>query len=227
MVESTHDEPVIGVHAEVTQEVPAEIATVAVTVRARDRNRPEALLRLTQRAEAVRAMLDAHGEAIERRETAGVVVRPERKGSGERVSAYDASVTTTVTVRDFSVLGDLMLRLADSDQVAVAGPWWALRPDSPVYRQARQAAVAEALSRARDYADALGARVVALISLSDSGMATYHSDAGRAEMRLTLAGSAGGYATPPLDLDPAVQRVQVGVEARFRISEPAALGHRD
>jgi len=44
-------------------------------------------------------------------------------------------------IRDFTVLGELMARLADGELVTMAGPWWSLRPDSPVYRQARIAAI--------------------------------------------------------------------------------------
>ena len=62
-----------------------------------------------------------------------------------------------------------MLRLADQDQVEVAGPWWSLRPDSPAHREARHAAIADALLRAREYAEALGARVTALLELADAG----------------------------------------------------------
>jgi uncharacterized protein len=61
-----------------------------------------------------------------------------------------------ITVRDFTVVGELVASLSDEDLVTVAGPWWALRPDSPVYRDARLAAARDAMVRAREYADAFG-----------------------------------------------------------------------
>ncbi|MEV0727549.1 SIMPL domain-containing protein [Polymorphospora sp. NPDC050346] len=212
------DGPVLAVRGEATREVPPEVARFAVTVAARDRDRQATLTRLGERAAAVRALIDGYGDAIERRETGTLQVRPELKRSGERVVAYQGSVTTTVTVTDFTVLGELMLRLADQEQTSVAGPWWELRPTSPAYRDARRAAIDEALARAREYAGALGARVTALLELADTGM-TNQPMMTRAAFHL----DAMGKGSPELDLDPQVQTVQASVEARFSISEPTVL----
>ena len=65
-------------------------------------------------------------------------VGPQLKRSGERVVAYTGTTSTTVTVSDFTVLGELMMRLADQEQTSVAGPWWQLRPGSPTYRKAQR-----------------------------------------------------------------------------------------
>ncbi|MFI6229307.1 SIMPL domain-containing protein [Micromonospora echinospora] len=210
------DGPVVTVRGEAYREVAPEIARFTVTAMARDKDREVTLTRLAERAAAIRVLLDGHGSAVDRRETGELRVRPELKRSGERVVAYHGSVTTTVTVTDFAALGDLMLRLADQDQVSVAGPWWSLRPDSPVHREARQAAIAEALSRAREYAEALGARVTGLIELSDSGMAAQPMTFRAAGFTGTTEAGGG----PEIDLDPQQQTVQAAVEARFAISEP-------
>lgn len=212
--------PVVSVRGEAVHEVPPEIARFSVTVTARDKDRQATLSRLADRAEAVRALIDAYGDAIERRETGALHVRPEFKRSGERVSAYQASVTTTVTLVDFTVLGELMLRLADEDQTTVAGPWWELRPASPVHREARRAAIGAAVARAREYADALGARVTALLEIADVGMANQPMMT-RASYGLAAHGKEDG--PPELDLDPQVQTVHAGVAARFEISEPSVL----
>jgi uncharacterized protein YggE len=210
--------PVVAVRGEVVHEVPPEIAVFSVTVSARDRDRQAALNRLAERTATIRPLIDSYGPAIERRETGSLHVRPELKRAGERVAAYHASVTTNVTVADFTVLGELMLRLADHDQVTVAGPWWQLRPDSPVHREARRAAIDAAVQRAREYAEALGARVTALLELADTGMADRPLMASAAYQTM----SAGG-GPPELDLDPQQQTVRASVEARFTISEPTVL----
>ncbi|MEU3453189.1 SIMPL domain-containing protein [Micromonospora sp. NPDC006766] len=210
------DAPVVAVRGEAYREVAPELARFAVTASARDRDRETTLTRLAERAAAVRVLLDSAGPAVERRETGQLRVWPETKRSGERVVAYHGSVTTTVTVADFTALGELMLRLADQDQVEVAGPWWSLRPDSPAYREARHAAIADALARAREYAEALGARVTGLLELADTGLAAAPPMLARA---VGSGGMAGG-APPELELDPRPQPVQAAVEARFTISEP-------
>ncbi|MCG5469046.1 SIMPL domain-containing protein [Micromonospora sp. LAH09] len=210
------DGPVVQVRGEVTREVPPELARFAVTVTARGRDREATLTQLAERAAAVRVLLDGSEPAVARRETGDLWVRPQTKRSGERVVGWLGSVTTTVTVTDFTALGELMLRLADQDQVSVSGPWWELRPDSPTHREARHAAIRDALLRAREYAEALGARVTALIELADTGPADGPMFARAA---LARGGGAGG-GPPELELDPQPQTVRAAVQARFTISDP-------
>ncbi|HEX8630065.1 MAG TPA: SIMPL domain-containing protein [Catenuloplanes sp.] len=216
------DAPVVLVRGEAFREVAPEIARFAVTVSARDRDRQATLTRLAERSAAVRALLDGYGEVIERRETGGVHVRPEMKRSGERVVAYTGSVSTTVTVADFTVLGELIMKLADTDQATVAGPWWELRPGSTAHREVRRAAITEAIERAREYADAVGARLERLQEIADDA-----SGGGGMQLRSMAAGAydlGGPGGAPELDLDPQQQVVQAAVRVRFSISEPATLG---
>jgi uncharacterized protein len=212
-------QPVVAVRGEAYREVDPEIASFAVTVAARDRDRDEALRRLASRVDSVRAVLDRYRDAIEKRETTGLSVHPELKGSGERVAAYIGAATTTVTVTDFTVLGELMLHLAGQDQTSVGGPWWAVRPDSPAHREARRAAVDDALERAREFAAAVGARIVGLIELSDAGLSAQPLSRPEA-VTLGFRAAAAQAEVPQLDLEPQRQQVRASVEARLRISEP-------
>lgn len=214
---------VVAVRGEALREVDPELAEFTVTVVARDKDREATLTRLRERAEALRVLFDRHGEAIERRETSGLHVHPEMAKKGERVTAYSGSVSTTVVVTDFAALGELMLTVANQDQTHVNGPFWSLRPDSPVFREARRDAVADAIARAKEYAAALGAQLVDLLELADPGL-------GRSEQvepfqtfdaPMMQRASYGG--PPPLQLDPPRQRVRATVEARFTVTTPAAL----
>jgi uncharacterized protein len=214
------DGPLVVVRGESLREVPPEIARFGVTVAARDRDRKTTLARLAERAEAVRAVIDGYGDAVERRETGALHVWPDYKKPGVKVVAYQGTVTTTVTVVDFTVLGELMLRLADRDETTVGGPWWEVRPDSPVHREARRDAISAAVDRAREYAEAVGARVTGLLEINDVGTGPQPMMA----RAVQLSGSAGAEAAPQLDLDPQVQTVHASVEARFSISEPTIFG---
>jgi uncharacterized protein YggE len=216
--------PTVAVRGEVTREVPPEIATVSVTIAAGDRERTVALTRLSERSAALGVLLDEYADAIERRETSGLYVYPITKGPAERVTGYRGSVSLSVTVADFTVLGDLVLRLADQDQATVSGPHWALRPDSGVHRQARHDAIADALVRAREYAEALGSQVVSLIELADTGLSARGDgppDMVGGGMRTMMAAGAGA---PALDLEPRLQWVHASIEARFAITAPPSLG---
>src|SRR5918997_3168283 len=163
------DQPMVVVRGEAVREVPPELAVLSVTVSARDKDRQTTLTRLTERAAELRTYLDEYPDAIERRETGGVQIYPELKRGGERVSAYAGNVTTTVTVTDFAVLGELLLRLGSIDQTSVSGPWWQLRPGSRAGADVRREAITDALQRAREYAEAVGARVDRLVEIQGEG----------------------------------------------------------
>jgi hypothetical protein len=217
-------QPVISVRGEATREVEPEIAVVSVTVQARDRDREKVLRRLADRNREITDLIKGYGEAVEKLASEPVSVRPELKDkrAGERVAGYLATATTTVTIRDFTVLGELIVSLADGELVTVDGPWWALRPGSPVYREARLAAAHDATARAREYAEAFGGSLGDLLEAADAGLLT--GDArpqvfqGRAMSRkLARAESA----QPELDLEPARQTVSAQVEARFAMTRPA------
>ncbi|WP_433721943.1 SIMPL domain-containing protein [Actinoplanes sp. CA-051413] len=212
------EQPMIVVRGEATREVPPELAIFSVTVSARDKDRQTALTRLTERAAELRTHLDDFPDAIERRETSGVQVHPELKRGGERISAYTGSVTTTVTVTDFTVLGELLLRLADRDQTSLSGPWWQLRPGSRAGAEVRRAAIADALGRAREYAEAVGAQVDRLVEIADENA----GGGGQPMMRMAAFGGAPE-ADLALEVDPQVQTVHASVLVRVTITEPTAL----
>jgi uncharacterized protein YggE len=198
--------------------VPPELAIFSVTVSSRDKDRQTALTRLTERAAALRTHLDDFPDAIERRETAGVQVHPELKRGGERIAAYAGSVTTTVTVTDFSVLGELLLRLANQDQTTVSGPWWQLRPGSRAGADVRRAAITDALSRAREYAEAVGAQVDRLVEIADEG-----TEGGAQPRMRMMKFDAAPEEDLALEVDPQQQTVHAAVVVRVTITEPAAL----
>ena len=205
----------VVVRGEALREVPPEQAVFSVTVSARDKDRQTALTRLTERSAELRSALDDYPEAIERRETGSVQIYPELKRGSEKVTAYTGSVSTTVTVTDFGVLGELLLRLGNQDQTSVSGPWWSLKPGSRAGADVRKAAVADALQRAREYAEAVGARIERLVEIGDEG-----TGGGAQPMMRSMAFKGEAADTLELDLDPQPQTVQASVILRVAITEP-------
>jgi uncharacterized protein len=140
------------------------------------------------------------------------------------ISGYVATVRHTITVVDFARLGELIAQLADQDLTEVGGPWWALRPDSPVQRSARIAATHDAVRRARDYAQALGSELTDLVELADARLLSDSHIPGQS-MAVAAGGALRGRQAPALeeftfDIVPARQIVRATVEGRFRISSP-------
>ncbi|MFF5443718.1 SIMPL domain-containing protein [Streptomyces sp. NPDC012888] len=220
----TPEVPRVAVRGEAHLEVDPEIARIGITVNARGTDRRTALEDLTRRNNTVLDLLKSYGEPVEKIETGAFSITPEltRHGRGERVRAYHGRVHITAELNDFTALGELTTRLADLELTRVDGPWWALRPDSPAHGRARRQAVLEAVQRAREYAEALGADLAALIELADLGADNAVPVAMAAPggaMRAMAFGAAEDTA-PPLDLEPQRQTVHAQVNARFTMTPP-------
>lgn len=221
----TPDAPRIAVRGEAHLEVDPEIARIGITVTARGKDRRSALDDLTRRNAGVIDLVKSYGQAVERLETGAFSITPvlTRHGRGERVRTYHGTVHLTAVLSDFTALGELTTRLADLELTRVDGPWWALRPDSPAHRQARQQAVREAVQRAREYAEALGSSLAALVEIADIGAENPQPfPAVPGHMRTAAAyGAPGGQAeAAPLDLEPKRQHVYAQLNARFTMAPP-------
>ncbi|MFF5157080.1 SIMPL domain-containing protein [Streptomyces sp. NPDC000348] len=209
--------PHLAVRGEAHLEAAPDLARVTVTLTARGRDRRTTLDDLTRRNAAALDVLKSYGDAVEHLETGALTVTPEltAHGRGERVRTHHGTVHLTAGLGDFTALGALVTRLADLDLTRVDGPWWALRPDSPVHREARQQAVRDAVRRAREYAEALGTTLAALIELTDTG--TGPEPFARAR---TTAFTTATEDAPPLDLEPRRQPVHAEVTASFTLQPP-------
>ena len=175
-------------------------------VQARDRDREKVLRRLADRNRQVTGLIEGYGEAVEKRESGPASVHPELKDkrAGERVAGYLGTASTTVTIRDFTILGELIVSVADGELITVDGPWWALRPGSPVCREARLAAAHDATARAREYAEAFGGSLGDLLEAADAGLLTGDARPQVFQGRAMSRGFARAESAPPEpDLKPA------------------------
>lgn len=215
---------VISVRGEATLLVDPEVADLTVAITAQARDRREAFERLVKRNDEVLDLVRSYGDSVSRVESTGVSVAPElRKGRDEKIRSYSGAVRIRVTVADLAMLGELVARLTEFEAATIEGPHWRLRRSSPVYREARSRAVAEAVTRARDYAEAIGSRIVGLIELADSGLTTTVTPRPRPTgpvMYGARAMSVNAPEPPALDLEPQQQTVYASVEARFQAAQP-------
>ncbi|MFD9586449.1 SIMPL domain-containing protein [Streptomyces sp. NPDC059980] len=220
----TPDTPRLAVRGEAHLEVDPEIARIGITVTARGKDRREALADLTRRNTLALDLVKTHGDSVERVETGHFSISPElgRHGRGERVRAYHGHVHITAELNDFTALGELTTALADLDLTRVDGPWWDLRPDSPTHRAVRRQAVHEAVRRAREYAEALGTTLAALVELADTGVepAPLPAPGGARFRRAAFAAEPADDEPAPLDLEPQRQHVHAQVDARFTMAPP-------
>ena len=227
--------PTLAVRGEAVLEVDPEIARIEVSVAAVDRDRAKTLKLLNERAVAIDKVLASFPDAIEKTETSGIRISPQLTGRAgvTRRRATTAPSTRRSRSTGFDRLGELMAQLADQEQTEVGGPWWELRPGSPVYAQVRVAAVKDAVRRARDYAAALGSDLTGLLELADVRLLSDSRGQGEALVAHSAAPLPHRVrATAPeefsMDLIPAKQVVRATVEARFTIgrARPGGGGRR-
>jgi uncharacterized protein len=208
--------PIVSVRGEATILVEPELADLAISIEARAPDQQAALDLLQRRARQVAELLSRFRAGIERSETSRLNIFPVlHQKKTEQVRRYVGEATTSVVVRDFAVLSDLVVEAGALELVSVAGPRWRLREDSPAYRKARQAAVADALRRARDYAAAFGVGLTGLLQIADVGMSQPESEGRLAHFASASAARTSDQPNGGIALEPAVQRIVGQVEARF------------
>jgi uncharacterized protein len=218
--------PTLAVRGEAVLEVPPEVARIDISVAADERDQTTTLRLLSERAAAVDKVLASFPECIEKSETSGVRVSPRLTGRTMRPgeAGYHGAVYHAITVTGFDRLGEFMAQLAEQEQTEVGGPWWELRPGSPVYGRVRVAAVRDAVLRARDYASALSTELAGLVELADVRLLT--DSRGQNDSAIHSAGilphrvRAAAPEEFGVDLVPAKQVVRATVEARFTLVEP-------
>ncbi|MFJ5528411.1 SIMPL domain-containing protein [Streptomyces sp. NPDC093261] len=220
----TPDAPRLAVRGEAHLEVAPDIARLGITVSARGTDRRTTLDDLTRRNTTVLDLVRTYADAVGRLETGHLTLSPEltEGGHGERVHAHHGRVHVTAELTDFTALGELTTRLAALELTHVEGPWWDLSPDSPAHREARRQAVHEAVRRAREYADALGTTLTALVELADIGAenAERPSSAPRSAHRTALDGTVSAHGPAALALEPQRQHVYARITARFTMAPP-------
>jgi len=206
------DSPRVVVRGEAVAEVLPDGADLAVTLTVRDRRRDRALALLAERQQELTALLDGHRGALGAATTDAVAVHPESDGS--RVTGHVATTTTRLELDDVGVAGELAVSVAGLADASLHGPHWRLSRSHPAHQDVRTRAVADAITRARAYADALGGRLTGLVEVRDAGA---RGGSPRAES-FTFAAAAA--AAPQLDLRPAPLEVRGSVEVTFTMSEP-------
>ena len=217
-------ETLITVRGEAQAEAEPEIAVLGVQAEARDKDRDRAVAVLAARLADLTGLARESGDGAARIESRPVRVRPVFKDAKARTApaAFAAQGGFTVTLADFTVLGELVAALAREDLVTLTGPDWQLRPDSPVFREVRIAAARDSIARARDYAEAYGGRIIGLAEAADTGLLSRPDGQWRSSGSARRMSSRAEFPEPPeIDLMPAVQVVSAQVEARFVMTQPA------
>ena len=212
MTEPTGPAPLVTVRGEAQLEGPPDLATLALTLHASGDSAERTRSQLAEGSAAVTQLLQRFEAALERSSTSGLHVSPVfNRRSPARITGYQGTFTTQIVVADFDSLSPLVLALTALPNSQIDGPWWSLRPDNQMFRDARLAAIADARRRADDYAAAFGTTLADLVEVSD----TNAGFGGVREMRAFAM--AKGADDASFEFEPAVQTVSGQVTVRFSL----------
>jgi uncharacterized protein len=136
-----------------------------------------------------------------------------------RPGQVSAQVALGMTLRDLDAREELTDHLMAHPDLTVHTVTWHVDWDNPAWPRVRAAAIAAAISKARDYAAALGAALRTVEHIADTGLlggdgAGHHGRAVGARSAYTRVEGPGAPA-----LDPVPQELIATIEARFRTTE--------
>ena len=204
--------PLVTVRGEAQLEGPPDLATVALTLHASGDSPERTRSQLAEGSATVAELLREFEASLERSSTTGVHVFPVfNRRTPPKITGYQGTFSTQIVVADLESLSPLVLALTALPNSQVDGPWWSLRPDNPMYREARLAAIADARRRADDYAAAFGTTVADLVEVSDLNTGF----GGVREMRAFAM--AKGAEDAAFEFEPATQSVSGQVTVRFSL----------
>jgi uncharacterized protein YggE len=212
MTEPIGPAPLVTVRGEAQLEGPPDLATVALTLHASGDSPERTRSQLAEGSAKVAELLRQFEASLERSSTTGVHVFPVfNRRTPPKITGYQGTFSTQIVVADLESLSPLVLALTALPNSQVDGPWWSLRPDNPMYRQARLAAIADARRRAEDYAAAFGTTVADLVEISD-----LNTGFGAAREMRAFA-MAKGADDAAFEFEPATQSVSGQVTVRFSL----------
>jgi uncharacterized protein len=212
MTEPIGSAPLVTVRGEAQLEGPPDLATVGLTLHASGESPEATRSQLAEGSAKVAGLLAEFETAVERSSTSGVHVFPVfNRRTPPKITGYQGTFSTQIVVADLESLSALVLALTALPNSQLDGPWWSLRHDNAMYREARLAAIADARQRAADYAAAFGTAVADLVEVSDLNTGF----GGVREMRAFAVGK--GAEDAAFEFEPATQTVSGQVTVRFSL----------
>ena len=150
-----------------------DMATISLGITAENAEAGAAMDEASRVAEALLARLDEMGIAARDRQSSDISLRPVWSGGNDGVergiSGFEAGNRLTVRVRDLDRLGEVLGAVLDDGANQLSGLTFGLQEPKPVMQDARRAAVADAMDKAKVLAEAAGVALGPVISIAEAG----------------------------------------------------------
>lgn len=148
-----------------------DMARMSLGVSRSDRDAKDAMNAAVGDANAMLASLRAEGLEDKDIQTGRVSLNPDWDYSGNRsrITGFTASISMTVILRDLDRIGEVLSVVTEVGGNRFSGFSLGLQDDGALRSEARQAAVKDALGKAKDYAAAAGVQLGDILSISENG----------------------------------------------------------
>ncbi|MDW4496974.1 SIMPL domain-containing protein [Sulfitobacter sp. D35] len=153
---------VITVTGEASVPAAPDMATIRLGVTEQAADAAAAMQAASAAVGDILARLDGAGIEARDRQTSGLSLQPvwsDRSGNVDappQITGYEARNAVTVRVRDLDALGGLLDAVIADGANTLDGLAFDVQDPAPLEREARKAAVADAMARAQDLAEAAG-----------------------------------------------------------------------
>lgn len=146
-----------------------DVAMISLGVRHSARQAAVAMDRVAVDSNAVLAALRAEGLAEADIQTSRISLSPNWDYDARRVTGFTASVSFNVTLRDLARVGEVLALATELGGNSFGGFSMGIDDPSALEAQARAAAVADALEKARQYAEAAGVTLGDILTIREGG----------------------------------------------------------
>jgi hypothetical protein len=175
----------------------------------------DAVARRARALEQALQSLDRTKVALERTD---IGVRPVMQPGGDRrpdrVRGYEANASMTVLVRDLDLLSRVVEAGVNAQPDTFNDVAFSIADTNAARRKAREAAIKDAVDKARVYVEGAGFRLGRLLEVQEGGSNMIAQSGNRAMMRAapTLMSEDGAAATPPpIAAEPQLYTAEVSV----------------
>ncbi len=207
--------PTISVEGHGTKSGKPDTATVTLGVQTSDASASTALSKNNAEANALIAALKAKGVADADMQTSDLSISPNWDSHGQ-ITGYSVSNTVTVTLHDLTSAGAIIDDAAAKvgDDVRFDGVALSIAKTNKLMEAARAEAVQDAITQARQLAEAAGVKLGAIRTIDDTAGTTpqplYFSD---------KAALAQGSSAAPTPIEAGSQQLSFDVNVVFDISQ--------
>lgn len=169
-----------------------DMATISLGVTERAPAASDAMAQTSEKVEAILAQLDTLGVEARDRQTSGLYLRPVYDNREDRprddtsmpeIVAYEAGNSVSITVRDLDGLGALLDAVISEGANDFNGLQFGLQDNDAALTDARKEAVADAMARATQLAEAAGVQLGDVVRMTESSQGFRPMEMKSAQMR--------------------------------------------